>query len=489
MPDVLAVTSESHPIEIDTLEGALGDAYAVREFELPAGSVRVRADEELSAALSGVEAALIRTGEVTAAALEGADALAAIAVHGSGYDHVDLDAATEREAMTDAGVEFVGRDAVFERADLVTLHVPLTGRTEGMVGATELAALDGGYLINTARGGVVVDDALVEALDAGTLERTALDVLRTEPLADDDPLLPPRSYVTATKTVGTCVRTGRFGASNGTRRGSAGRFREAEIPVPDRVRHRHPPNRTAGERAGGEVLGAPLEGLTAKHVRERQRAERVDAVGEGSRTAGPRQRHRRVLEDGDVGDGVAARGRSDEFAPGRFGEAEGGLEARGGGVRVGDADDDRVDADDRRGRHLAGRARAALPGRPVAYEKRQRRAGVAVAQKREVPLDDGAVVGDAAVCGRAVGVDAAVLERRRRRVDVLNLDGPRARPAIASDRLVPPRRVGPGFDRRDELDVAAVAEAEKRHVRDAVRVRAAVGGSEPGRFERVDERL
>ena len=316
MPDVLAVTSESHPIEIDTFADALGDAYAVRELELPPGSVRVRADDELSAALSGVEAALVRTGEVTAAALDGADALAAIAVHGSGYDHVDLDAATERgvvvthnpegpgpavvehtlsmavlavrglpdrierteaggwsrepspelrgltvgvvglgyigsrvaaalsetfgadvigydpyvageataavwprterEAMTDAGVEFVGREAVFERADLVTLHVPLTGRTEGMVGAAELAALEGGYLINTARGGVVDEGALLEALEAGTLERAALDVLRTEPPADDDPLLNhPRSYVTphvASATTGYPPRAARAAA-------------------------------------------------------------------------------------------------------------------------------------------------------------------------------------------------------------------------------------------------------------------------------------
>ena len=298
MPNVLVVTSDSHPIETELFSDALGPKYAIRELELPAGTLHVRADEELSAALSGAEAVFLRTGEITETVIERADSLEAIAVHGSGYDHIDLDAATEhgvvvthspegpgpavveyvlsmavsllrelperierteggewsrrpspelrgltvgvvglgyigsrvaralsrtfgseviaydpfvsgalesdiwprtdREAMEAAGVEFVGRSAVFERADLVTLHTPLTDRTKGMVGTAELRALEGGYLINTARGGIVDTSALVEALDAETIERVALDVLPTEPPESDDPLLNhPRSYVTA----------------------------------------------------------------------------------------------------------------------------------------------------------------------------------------------------------------------------------------------------------------------------------------------------
>ena len=88
------------------------------------------------------------------------------------------------------GIEPVARlqDAL-DRADVLTVHVPLTAETRGMIGAGELARLPRhAFVLNLARGGVVVEDALVEALKAGRIAGAALDVFEDEPLPADHPL-------------------------------------------------------------------------------------------------------------------------------------------------------------------------------------------------------------------------------------------------------------------------------------------------------------
>lgn len=88
------------------------------------------------------------------------------------------------------GVERVARlvDAL-DRADVLTLHVPLTDETLGMIGAPELSRLGPrGLVLNLARGGIVAEDALVEAVRAGRIGGAALDVFSREPLAPDHPL-------------------------------------------------------------------------------------------------------------------------------------------------------------------------------------------------------------------------------------------------------------------------------------------------------------
>lgn len=83
-----------------------------------------------------------------------------------------------------------------DKADVATVHTPLTPETEGLVGADELAHLDGGYLINAARGGIVDEDALIEAIDDGSLAGAALDVFETEPLPADHPLTEREAVIT-----------------------------------------------------------------------------------------------------------------------------------------------------------------------------------------------------------------------------------------------------------------------------------------------------
>ena len=73
---------------------------------------------------------------------------------------------------------------LLSRCDVVSLHAPLTARTRGLIGAAELATMKpSAVLINTARGGLVDTDAVIEALRAGRIRAAALDVLDTEPPA------------------------------------------------------------------------------------------------------------------------------------------------------------------------------------------------------------------------------------------------------------------------------------------------------------------
>ncbi len=76
-----------------------------------------------------------------------------------------------------------------EVADVVTLHVPLTSETRGMIGAPELARLSPRAIVmNFARGGIIEEDALVAALESGSVSAAMLDVYDNEPLAKDHPL-------------------------------------------------------------------------------------------------------------------------------------------------------------------------------------------------------------------------------------------------------------------------------------------------------------
>ena len=79
-------------------------------------------------------------------------------------------------------VKRVDRATLFREADLVSSHVPLNDETRGIVDAPSLASMKpGSWIVNTARGGVVDIDALVEALDREHLDGAALDVLPVEP--------------------------------------------------------------------------------------------------------------------------------------------------------------------------------------------------------------------------------------------------------------------------------------------------------------------
>lgn len=84
------------------------------------------------------------------------------------------------------GAQLVSLQELLERADIVTLHVPLSNQTLGMIGAAQLATMKhGALLINCARGGVVDETALLDALNAGTIAGAAIDVVAKEPPPPD----------------------------------------------------------------------------------------------------------------------------------------------------------------------------------------------------------------------------------------------------------------------------------------------------------------
>jgi phosphoglycerate dehydrogenase-like enzyme len=102
----------------------------------------------------------------------------------------------ERSAA--AGAELVERERVFREADVLTIHVVLSDRTRGLVGPAELALMKPtALLVNTSRGPIVDEDALLAALEAGTIGGAALDVYDEEPLPRDHPLRrAPRTVLT-----------------------------------------------------------------------------------------------------------------------------------------------------------------------------------------------------------------------------------------------------------------------------------------------------
>jgi D-3-phosphoglycerate dehydrogenase / 2-oxoglutarate reductase len=95
-----------------------------------------------------------------------------------------------REIASKTGIELATLDEVFQRADFITVHTPLTDDTRGIIGRSAFAKMkDGVRIINCARGGLVDEGALYDAIKAGKAAGAALDVFMQEPVPADHPLL------------------------------------------------------------------------------------------------------------------------------------------------------------------------------------------------------------------------------------------------------------------------------------------------------------
>ena len=95
-----------------------------------------------------------------------------------------------RDEWLGRGVEFVGLDELFRRSDVISLHCPLTEQTRGIVSRERLALCrPGARIVNTARGLLVDEQAVCDALCAGQLAGYAADVAGVEPMRADTPLL------------------------------------------------------------------------------------------------------------------------------------------------------------------------------------------------------------------------------------------------------------------------------------------------------------
>jgi len=88
------------------------------------------------------------------------------------------------------GAQLVSKDELLERSDIVTIHLRLSERTRGLIGARELALMKPtAYIVNTSRGPIIDESALINALKSGAIVGAGLDVFDTEPLPPDHPLL------------------------------------------------------------------------------------------------------------------------------------------------------------------------------------------------------------------------------------------------------------------------------------------------------------
>ena len=96
-----------------------------------------------------------------------------------------------QERVDEVGASLaISKDDLLRRSDIVTIHLVLSDRTRGLIGTAELDSMPrGAYLINTSRGPIVEEAALVEALRGRSIAGAALDVFDVEPLPAGHPLL------------------------------------------------------------------------------------------------------------------------------------------------------------------------------------------------------------------------------------------------------------------------------------------------------------
>lgn len=109
---------------------------------------------------------------------------------GFGMNILAFDPFVSEEQAKELGIELGSLDDVLSSADFLTIHTPVTDETRGIIGKEAFSKMKRGVrVVNCARGGLVDEDALVAAIESGTVAGAALDVFSVEPLAEGSPLL------------------------------------------------------------------------------------------------------------------------------------------------------------------------------------------------------------------------------------------------------------------------------------------------------------
>ena len=115
----------------------------------------------------------------------------AVARRATGFEMrvITSDPYLTEEQASEAGAKLVGLPELLHRSDVITVHTPLTAQTRGLLGKAQLdATKPGAFVLNVARGGIVDEGALADALASGQIAGAAVDVYSTEPMAADNPL-------------------------------------------------------------------------------------------------------------------------------------------------------------------------------------------------------------------------------------------------------------------------------------------------------------
>jgi D-3-phosphoglycerate dehydrogenase len=145
------------------------------------------------------------------------------------------DIAPDQEVASRYGVKFCSKEEIYQKADIISLHVPVTPLTRNLIGRAQFAMMKHkSYLINTARGVIVDESALYEALKKGTIAGAAIDVFQTEPYSG--PLCELENVV-LTAHSGSCSTEARYLMEFGAAQ-EVIRFFNSEpplCPVPDEV--------------------------------------------------------------------------------------------------------------------------------------------------------------------------------------------------------------------------------------------------------------
>lgn len=152
------------------------------DSELRQGRWHVNSHRHVTYQLAGKTIGIIGFGRIGTAV---ADRLKPFGVNVIYHDILDFPPERDRQH----GATRRPFEALLSESDIVTVHIPLTARNRGFIGAKELRRMKPtAFLVNTARGGIVDEEALAEALDKGTILGAALDVFETEPARKDHPL-------------------------------------------------------------------------------------------------------------------------------------------------------------------------------------------------------------------------------------------------------------------------------------------------------------
>ena len=112
--------------------------------------------------------------------------------------HLGCDPYITQESVDDVGVKLVDLDTILAEADFLSICCPLNDETRYMIGEAQLKKMKPtAFLINMARGPIVDEQALIRALDSGTIQGAGLDVFEQEPTSPDNPLLKMSNVIVA----------------------------------------------------------------------------------------------------------------------------------------------------------------------------------------------------------------------------------------------------------------------------------------------------